>query len=70
MELKPTIVIQPPRVITDGGLLVLVANWQLSGTTANGETINEQGFTYDVVREQADGTWRLVFDNPWGGSAG
>jgi uncharacterized protein (TIGR02246 family) len=69
MELKPTITIEPPRVITDDGVPVLVAKWQLSGATANGETINEEGCTYDVVRQQVDGTWRLIFDNPWGGSA-
>lgn len=65
MELKPTIVIDTARVVTDDGLPVLVANWRLSGTTPGGETFNEEGCTYDVVREQADGTWRLVFDSPW-----
>jgi hypothetical protein len=26
-----------------------------------------EGTTAEVVRRQADGTWRYAIDNPWGG---
>ena len=65
--LSPKMEIAAARVISSPGLAVLIADWRLTGTTAGGEQFEEVGRTYDVVREQADGTWRAVFDSPWGG---
>ena len=36
------------------------------GTAADGSEVNLTGQTSDVVRRQADGTWLLVIDNPFG----
>jgi uncharacterized protein (TIGR02246 family) len=66
LQMRPTMKIQRPTVILNEGLAVLLADWRLSGTSPSGESFDEQCRTYDVVRKQSDGTWRIVFDSPWG----
>ena len=47
--------------------LALVCNrWQLTGTGPDGAPLTLSGQTTDVARRQADGTWLLAVDNPYG----
>jgi ketosteroid isomerase-like protein len=32
----------------------------------DGKPFNIGGKATDVLRQQSDGTWRIVIDNPWG----
>lgn len=34
--------------------------------TPDGNPVNMAAKSADVLRHQADGTWRFVIDNPWG----
>jgi len=45
---------------------VLVAEWKMTGTAPDGSQVSDHGHTYDIVRRQSDGTWKIVVDNPWG----
>jgi ketosteroid isomerase-like protein len=53
-----------PKTRSDSALLH--SAWTLATTGPDGVPINMAGTTADVVRRQADGTWRFVIDNPWG----
>ena len=38
----------------------------MDGTGADGNPVNFTGTATDVLRQQSDGTWRIIIDNPWG----
>jgi len=66
LSLKPTIRIEHIHTIEAGDVAVLMSEWKMSGTAPDGSTISDGGHTYDIVRRQSDGTWKVVVDNPWG----
>ena len=68
LALKPTLDIHTPDVIQAGDIALLRATWTLSGTGPDGQPLQMGGSSTDVVRRQADGTWRYVIDHPWGAS--
>lgn len=53
-------------VIQAGNLALVDTEWSFSGTGPDGKPINIGGKATDVLRQQSDGTWRIVIDNPWG----
>jgi len=54
------------RVLEAAGLALVVGVWTFTGTGPDGQPLNLSGHNADVLRRQADGTWRFVIDNPWG----
>ena len=40
--------------------------WSFTGTGPDGEPVKLAAQSADVLRRQADGSWRFVIDNPWG----
>ena len=40
----------------------IFSSWSLNGTGPDGKPLEQTGPTSDVVRRQADGTWRIVID--------
>ena len=48
-------------VVEGPGVAIVYTNWTIR---SGGREL--RGKTTDVVRQQPDGTWRLVIDNPWG----
>jgi uncharacterized protein (TIGR02246 family) len=57
--------LKPEYALRSGDLALLRARWTLKGTTPDGEPVDVDGFTADVVRRQPDGTWRYVIDDPY-----
>jgi uncharacterized protein (TIGR02246 family) len=55
------------KVIQNGNLALLLSNWTLTGADTGGDAIESTGRTSDLVQQQADGTWVLLIDNPYGG---
>lgn len=54
------------KVIEAGQDLALVYNdWGLSARGRDGRLIERTGKAVEVVRRQADGTWRFVIDDPY-----
>jgi ketosteroid isomerase-like protein len=54
------------RVLEAGGLALVAGHWSFTGTAPDGKPLTLTGHNADVLRRQADGTWRFVIDNPWG----
>ena len=46
-------------------LAVLYNDWTGSMTGPDGQPTAIAGKALDIVRRQADGTWRLIVDDPW-----
>ena len=56
--------------VREGGDVALVLNrWHLDGQGPEGP-VEMSGTSADVLRRQEDGSWRVLIDDPWGGSAG
>jgi ketosteroid isomerase-like protein len=54
------------RVLEVNDLALVAGDWSFTGTGPNGEPVRLEAKNADVLRRQADGSWRFVIDNPWG----
>jgi uncharacterized protein (TIGR02246 family) len=54
------------RVLEVDDLALVIGVWTFNGTGPDGEPVQLAAKNADVLRRQADGTWRFVIDNPWG----
>ncbi|HVL70154.1 MAG TPA: nuclear transport factor 2 family protein [Vicinamibacterales bacterium] len=66
LNMKPRLTLSP-RVLGNNGEIALISSkWTLKGTGPDGSTVDLAGESAEVVRRQADGTWKFVVDSPWG----
>jgi len=52
------------RVVRVGDLAMVYNDWQMSGLGPDGKPRQSSGKAIEVVRRQADGTWKYVLDDP------
>jgi ketosteroid isomerase-like protein len=57
---------KPKRVLRAGNLALLITEWSINGNEPNGKPINITGRGTVVLRQQSDGSWLMVIENPWG----
>jgi ketosteroid isomerase-like protein len=56
-----------PRVIANfGDIAVMYNDWTETGVGKDGEPFERSGKAIEVVRRQPDGTWKFLFDDPYG----
>ena len=54
------------RVLKANDLALVTTEWSFNGTDSDGKHVHMSAKSADVLRQQADRTWRFVIDNPWG----
>ncbi len=52
--------------LVSGDIALLVYDWTIKGTAADGNDVDLAGSTADVARRGEDDNWRFVLDNPFG----
>ena len=66
IAMKGTLDLKPTRVLEASDIALVTTVWSFTGTGPDGEPVKLAGKSADVLRRQADGSWRIVIDNPWG----
>lgn len=66
IALKPTIDVEKDTAIRAGDLAITMGKWTFRGTDSNGEEIQGEGASADVLRRQPDGSWLIVIDDAVG----
>lgn len=66
ISMNGTVDLEVTRVLEVDDLALVVGVWSFDGTGPDGEPVHLEARNADVLRRQADGTWRFVIDNPWG----
>ncbi len=54
------------RVFRSSDIALVVTEWSFNGIGPDGKAVQLTGKATDVLRQQSDGTWRILIDNPWG----
>jgi ketosteroid isomerase-like protein len=54
------------RVLKANDLALVITEWSFNGTGPDRKPVHMTAKSADVLRQQSDGTWRFVIDNPWG----
>jgi uncharacterized protein (TIGR02246 family) len=66
IAMKGTLDLKVTRILQASDLALVIGVWSFTGTGPGGEPVKLTGHNADVLRRQADGSWRFVIDNPWG----
>jgi ketosteroid isomerase-like protein len=53
-------------VVQADNIALVSTEWSFSGTGSNGKPVSLGGKASDVLRQQSDGAWHILIDNPWG----
>jgi len=66
IALRPRMTTEIVKVVAAGDDLAMVYNdWHMSAKRPDGQPIEASGKAIEVVRRQADGTWRFILDDPF-----
>ena len=66
LALKGTMELKLRGTVEGPATAITYGAWSLNGTGPDGSPIAMSGESTEVVVKQADGTWRIVLDDPWG----
>jgi uncharacterized protein (TIGR02246 family) len=61
---KPRIRMRTVRAAKGHDLAVLYSEWSIASSAPDGTRSDVSGTSVEVVRRQADGTWRFALDDP------
>ncbi|MGW5921666.1 YybH family protein [Nocardia fluminea] len=54
------------EVMLTDDIAVHIAPWTMSGTAPDGTRITQSGLSVATLRHQADDSWKIMLDNPFG----
>lgn len=63
---RPRIAGEPLVVANFGDIAVLYNDWTETGVSSDGQPFERTGKAIEVVRRQPDGSWKYLFDDPYG----
>ena len=66
ISMNGTLDLEVTRVLEADDLALVIGVWSVDGTDIDGAPVHLEANNADVLRRQADGSWRFVIDNPWG----
>jgi len=66
IAMKGKLDLKVTRVLQVSDLALVATVWSFDGIGPDGKPVKLAAKSADVLRRQADGSWRLVIDNPWG----
>lgn len=66
MASKVPIKLTVRQIYQAGDTALVVFDWAMKGTGADGKPVDMAGTGADVVKRQANGTWAYAIDNPFG----
>jgi len=66
IDMKGKLDFRVKRVLKANDLALVTTEWSFSRTGSDGKEVHMTAKSADVLRQQPDGTWRFVIDNPWG----
>lgn len=64
--MAPTFSYSGHEVIVEGDIAIHIAPWKMKATGPDGKPVDGAGLSIAVLRRQADGSWKMVIDNPHG----
>lgn len=67
LALSPTLTGTIEKVVLAADTALVINDWRLRGTDPEGNDVEIAARSTDVLRRCADGTWRILIDDPWGG---
>jgi len=66
IAMRGTLDLRVTHVLEASDLALVTTVWSFTGTGPDGAPVALSAQSADVLRRQADGSWRFVIDNPWG----
>lgn len=66
IAMKGKLDLKVTRILEASDLALVITDWSFTGTAPDGDPVKLAAKSTDVLRRQADGSWRFVIDNPWG----
>lgn len=61
---KARITMNVTRVVRGGDVAMVYNDWRMTMSGPDGKPVESSGKALEVVRRQADGTWKYVVDDP------
>lgn len=62
---EPDLKVQALQIVEAGGVAIILGDYTLDYTNANGRIVSVGGKFGDMVRQQPDGSWLYLLDNPY-----
>ncbi len=66
IDMKGKLESKVKRVLRASDLALVISEWSFKGTGPEGSPVNVASVATDVLRQQPNGTWLVIIDNPWG----
>ena len=63
--MQPKLTVNPLQIVDAGGVAIILGDYRLDYVDENGEAASTTGKFGDMVRQQPDGSWLYLLDNPF-----
>jgi uncharacterized protein (TIGR02246 family) len=64
VSIRPRLTLNAARVVRNGDIALLYSDWTIAAAGPNGAVQSVDVRPTHVARQQPDGTWRIVIDDP------